>query len=67
MFIFFVISNFVFLNLFIALLLENFEYIWEGEYAIEEVHPLRLGRIVALHHRSSTLYHTHLHIRRLCC
>ena len=30
-------SSPVFLNLFVALLLENFEYIWEGEYAIEEV------------------------------
>eukprot|EP01050_Picozoa_sp_SAG11_P000599 SAG11_NODE_20_length_25330_cov_18.348143_17_plen_1316_part_00 len=37
LFIFFIISNFVFLNLFVALLLENFEYIWEGEIAIEEV------------------------------
>jgi hypothetical protein len=36
-FIFFVISNFVLLNVFIALLLENFEYNLEGEFAIEEV------------------------------
>eukprot|EP01052_Picozoa_sp_SAG31_P006997 SAG31_NODE_329_length_17643_cov_10.377793_2_plen_1951_part_00 len=36
-FVFFILSNFVFLNLFVALLLENFEYIWDGEYAIEEV------------------------------
>eukprot|EP01052_Picozoa_sp_SAG31_P078247 SAG31_NODE_37726_length_302_cov_0.423645_1_plen_48_part_10 len=34
-FVFFVVSNFVFLNLFVALLLENFEYIWEGEFAIK--------------------------------
>ena len=50
--------------LFIALLLENFEYIWEGEYAIEEVHPLGLGRIVALHHHSATSYQICEHIRR---
>ena len=37
LFVFFVASNFVFLNLFVALLLENFEYIWEGDYAIKEV------------------------------
>merc|ERR1719231_1989619 len=36
-FVFFVISNFVLLNVFIALLLENFEYNLEGEFAIEEV------------------------------
>jgi len=36
-FIFFVISNFVLLNVFIALLLENFEYNLEGEFAIGEV------------------------------
>ena len=35
-FIFFVITNFVLLNVFIALLLENFEYNLEGEFAIEE-------------------------------
>jgi hypothetical protein len=29
LFVFFVATNFVFLNLFVALLLENFEYIWE--------------------------------------
>ena len=34
---FYIITNFVFLNLFIALLLENFEYNLEGEFAIEEV------------------------------
>lgn len=36
-FIFFIMSNFIFLNVFIALLLENFEYNLEGEFAIEEV------------------------------
>merc|ERR1712188_251063 len=36
-FIFFILSNFIFLNVFIALLLENFEYNLEGEFAIEEV------------------------------
>ena len=36
-FVFFVLSNFIFLNVFIALLLENFEYNLEGEFAIEEV------------------------------
>ena len=36
-FVFFILSNFIFLNVFIALLLENFEYNLEGEFAIEEV------------------------------
>lgn len=36
-FTFFILSNFIFLNVFIALLLENFEYNLEGEFAIEEV------------------------------
>ena len=42
-FFFFVVSNFIFLNVFIALLLENFEYNLEGEFAIEEVDAEQFG------------------------
>lgn len=34
--IFYIISNFVFLNLFIALLLENFEYNWSVDFIVNE-------------------------------
>lgn len=33
---FYIISNFVFLNLFIALLLENFEYNWSSDFTVDE-------------------------------
>ena len=32
---FYIISNFVFLNLFIALLLENFEYNWSSDFTVD--------------------------------
>ena len=40
---FYIISNFVFLNLFIALLLENFEYNWSADFIVneEDVHGFK--------------------------
>eukprot|EP01050_Picozoa_sp_SAG11_P025940 SAG11_NODE_6035_length_1405_cov_1.515314_1_plen_468_part_11 len=36
LFVFYLISNFLFLNLFIALVLENFEYNWSDDFAITD-------------------------------
>ena len=40
---FYIISNFVFLNLFIALLLENFEYNWSSDFVIDEADVICAG------------------------